>query len=205
MNIRNFRQAFITTLLLFFSFSVGIAQLKKHIPPVNKELTEFYQKKKSLRAAIDEKTTGYIPPYTQLSEYYIENEESSKLKSAMVSGLPSVFDLRKIYNETSQKYDNLVSPVKNQGSGNTGGNCWAFAALSSIESMWYNPLSAINALDLSEQNMATCHGYSWAFGAGGNEFFAQAYLSRLQGAVLETDVPYNTTDISTFTCKKAKP
>jgi C1A family cysteine protease len=172
--------------------SKSFGQMSKHLAPVNPELIQYYNDKKvAVKAAkVDEKTTGYIPPYAQLPEYY-ENTSGSTMKSLSLPNLPARFDLRD---------SGLVTSIKNQGSGSYGGNCWSFAALSSIESCWISALTSIGTIDLSEQNMATCHGYSWGFGQGGNEYFPMAYLSSLRGPVSEIDVPYNTVDISTQNC-----
>jgi len=159
--------------------------------PVNPDLIQYYQQKKVklLKAATQpgQQPTGYIPPYVQLPEYY-ETPAESKLYAV---GLPDRFDLRE---------KGKVSPVKSQGQGNFGGNCWAFSSTGSVESWWIDPLNALGAGDLSEHHMATCHGYEWGFGEGGNEYFPMAYYTQLKGPVKESQVPYNPNDTSTHHC-----
>jgi C1A family cysteine protease len=172
--------------------SIAFSQVRKHLMPVNPELVKYYeQQKKSVKSySTDQKPTGYKPPYVQLPEYY-ETMMESKL---YMVGLPDKFDLRT---------QNKVTPVKNQGEGDYGGNCWAFSCLASAESFWIDYLTQHNALDLSEQNMVTCHGYSWKYGEGGNEYFPMAYFTRLKGPVLEKQVPYNVNDTITHHCNQS--
>ena len=175
--------------LIAIVLSVNVnAQLKKLLAPVNPEISDSMKSKVSTKksASIINYTTGYRPPFVQLPEY---NESPNKLKSEMVPDLPVKFDLRavKVNDSTTKSY---VSKVKNQGSGQNGGNCWAFNSIGSIESGWM--VKGYKEADLSEQNMASCHGYGWKYGEGGNEYFATSYLSRLQGPVTEAQVPYNT-------------
>lgn len=169
----------------------AFAQISKHVMPVNPDLIQYYQQKKVklLKAATQpgQQPTGYIPPYVQLPEYY-ETPAESKLYAV---GLPDRFDLRE---------KGKVSPVKSQGQGNFGGNCWAFSSTGSVESWWIDPLNALGAGDLSEHHMATCHGYEWGFGEGGNEYFPMAYYTQLKGPVKESQVPYNPNDTSTHHC-----
>ncbi len=185
------KKLFFLTLVIIFP-KISSAQLSKHLLPVNPELVKYYeQKKKKLKSSqIVNQTTGYRPPYVQLPEYY-EIPSESKLYAV---GLPDKFDLRE---------QNKVTSIKNQGQGNFGGNCWAFSSIGSIESWWINKLNSWNATDLSEHHMVTCHGYKWGFGEGGNEYFPMAYLTLLKGPVLETQVPYNTSDNNTHQCNKS--
>ncbi|MCX7987661.1 MAG: T9SS type A sorting domain-containing protein [Bacteroidales bacterium] len=185
------RRFLIVCSTIFFPSLWVAGQISKHIMPVNPDLVKYYQEKKKtvLKTPIknNKQLTGYIPPYVQLPEYY-ETPEQSRLYSV---GLPDRFDLRE---------KGKVSSVKNQGQGNFGGNCWAFSSTGSVESWWLSQLNAIGAADLSEHHMATCHGYEWAFGEGGNEYFPMAYYTRLKGPVKESQVPYNTDDTSTHHC-----
>lgn len=177
----------------FFLASIYMAQgqISKHVMPVNPDLIKYYQQKKVrvLKSSTqnNQQPTGYLPPYVQLPEYY-ETPAESKLYAV---GLPDRYDLREV---------EKVSPVKNQGQGNFGGNCWAFSSTGSVESWWLTQLNALGAGDLSEHHMATCHGYEWGFGEGGNEYFPMAYYTRLKGPVKESQVPYNTDDTSTHHC-----
>lgn len=95
--------------------------------------------------------------------------------------LPARYDLRD---------SSFVTSVKNQGGGAAGGNCTMFATMGALESRWLK--TAFDSLDLSEQNLAACHGYEWDYGEGANSYICSAYLSRFSGPVLETQDPYNT-------------
>ncbi len=186
--------------LFMFIATICNAQLSKYTAPISKEFTEYIatQKAKSPGSASD-RSLGYIPPpvkildsYTNLPDEAADSASgaSNKNPHLMLSAisLPSSFSWRP-KNED-------VWPIKNQGTGSAGGNCWAFACMASIESGWMVKgfyTKALISYDLSEQNMVTCHGYAWRFGQGGNEFLAMGYLSRLQGPLLESDVPYSTT------------
>jgi C1A family cysteine protease len=186
----------ITIILALIIAGKSFGQMSKQLAPVNPELIDYYNNKKmAIKAAkvvmSDEKTTGYIPPYVQLPEYY-DNTNESTMKSLSLPNLPARFDLRD---------SGLVTSVKNQGSGNFGGNCWAFACLSSIESCWLSSLTSLGTTDLSEQSMATCHGYGWGFGQGGNEYFPMAYLTTLKGPISDSLVRYDTEDTAKQHCE----
>ena len=84
-----------------------------------------------------------------------------------------------------------VTPVKDQGGGEHGGNCASFATIGALESRWLTMGLSEPDLDLSEQNMAACNGFEWGYGEGANQFMCSAYLTRLAGPVLESEDPYN--------------
>ncbi len=88
--------------------------------------------------------------------------------------LPSAYDLRA---------RNRVATVKNQGSLDT---CWAFAALSAMESA----LLPEEDLVFSEDHMTLSNSFSGNQTTGGDYNMAVAYLTAWQGPVLETDDPY---------------
>ena len=92
--------------------------------------------------------------------------------------LPSKYDLREL---------GLVTPAKNQGN---GGNCWAFSAMSALESAL---LKAINvSYDLSEENMKNLASfysdYGWAMETndGGYDKMAIGYLTSWLGPINES-------------------
>ncbi|MCT4507358.1 MAG: lectin like domain-containing protein [Tepidibacter sp.] len=91
--------------------------------------------------------------------------------------LPTKYDLRE---------KNGVTPVKDQGEINS---CWAFAALSSLESNI--KLKENKEYNLSENNMITNHGFDLGAKDGGNIYMATAYLTSWKGAVLEQKDPYS--------------
>ena len=92
--------------------------------------------------------------------------------------LPSRYDLREL---------GFVTPAKNQGN---GGNCWAFSALSALESAI---LKATNvSYDLSEENMKNLASfysdYGWAMetNEGGYDRMAIGYLTSWLGPINES-------------------
>ncbi|MBF8982534.1 hypothetical protein IZY60_03180 [Lutibacter sp. B2] len=90
--------------------------------------------------------------------------------------LPTKYDLRE---------ENRVTSVKDQGKIN---GCWAFAALSSLES---NIKYRENReMDFSENNMLTQHGFDLTSKNGGNMYMATAYLASWKGTVLEEKDTY---------------
>jgi len=101
--------------------------------------------------------------------------------------LPESYDLRS-YNQ--------VTSVKNQFS---DGNCWAFAALASLESCILKA-SGIT-YDFSENNMknilASYCDYGWNYlpNNGGNNYMSLAYLTSWLGPVLECDDAYTISSI----------
>jgi len=102
--------------------------------------------------------------------------------SSYNGSLPSSYDLRKL---------GYVTSVKNQGS---DGNCWAFAALASLESC---VLKATNvSYDFSEQNMknlmASYSDYGWNMtpNDGGYTPMSVSYLTSWLGPVIESSDPY---------------
>jgi C1A family cysteine protease/PKD repeat protein len=89
-----------------------------------------------------------------------------------------------------------VTPVRDQG---PVGACWSFSTMGAIESRWLKLGFGDQTLNLSEQNMATCHGFNAGINDGGSDYIAAAYLSRLSGPVTEASDPY--TPVLTATCK----
>ena len=182
-------------LIIILSSVITHAQLSKYLAPVNPAYLEYLKNIAHEGSSADSvnKQLGYIPPYTILPE---SNEtagsQQNLLKYATLDTLPSSYDLRKL---------SLLTPVENQGTGNFGGNCWAFSTMSAIESDWLK--EGYGKSILSEQNMITCHGFLWGFGVGGNEYLSLGYLMRLKGPVSAGDIPYNTVDTVTFHCNYA--
>lgn len=88
--------------------------------------------------------------------------------------LPVKYDLRDFKRTTS---------IKNQG---VIGACWAFAALSAIEST----LLPDEYYDFSEDNLSLNHGFDLKQNEGGHYRIALAYLARWAGPVLEKEDIY---------------
>ncbi len=152
----------IFTLLILTITTLQLFSQSAKQAPLNEDFKKFINQKT--------KPTGFIPsPTTYVFSDKI-NDEIAKY------AFPESYDLRD---------EGYVTSVKDQG---LAGHCWSFAAMGAIESrslvLGFNE----NDLDLSEKNMATCHGFEWE--EGGNQSIATAYLTRLQGPILETQDPY---------------
>ena len=100
--------------------------------------------------------------------------------------IPSSYDLRKL---------GYVTPVKDQGS---GGNCWAFAVLGSLESAILKTTNI--TYDFSEENfknvMAQYSDYGWLNrlpNTGGNSEMGLGYITSWLGPVNDIDDEYNPT------------
>lgn len=106
-----------------------------------------------------------------------------KINSTYSGDLPSRYDLREL---------GQVTPVKAQGN---AGNCWAFAALSALESAILKATGI--SFDLSEDNMknimAFYSEYGWAMDTnnGGYSKMGYGYLTSWLGPVNESDDVYN--------------
>ena len=97
-------------------------------------------------------------------------------------------------------YLNNYSPIKNQGNSN---NCWAFAAISTLESNILKINQTLN-YDFSENNMKNIMSNSSNYGLrnnnvneGGYDKMAIGYLTSWLGPILEDEDHYNLTSINT--------
>lgn len=116
--------------------------------------------------AIEPEKTGHIKVDNMV-------QKSKVLKQN--DAFPSRYDLRD-YGE--------VSPVKSQGS---IGDCWAFAALGSLESCARKQQG--KKYDFSEIHMAANNEMTTPM-AGGSDYTAAAYLTSWKGPVFEFEDPY---------------
>ena len=102
--------------------------------------------------------------------------------------LPITYDLRDY---------GWVTPVKDQSS---SGSCWAFASTAALESFLLKTEGI--EYDFSENNMKnimgsySVNGTDYGPNDGGNEVLILAYLLRWDGAINETDDPYNPSSTS---------
>lgn len=168
---------YISVILLAFIVQVSFSQ---KYAPVNPAYVKYVDAKNNPNGSIPE-NYGFIPPYTEYSENGVVNNPSPTGLKRAIKFMPDTFDLRE---------KGMVSSVKNQGTGNSGGNCWAFSTMGAIESQWL--MKGLGEADLSEQNISACHGFYYAYGAGGNEFVAGGYITNLKGPIKDSDDPYNT-------------
>src|SRR6056297_2972398 len=168
-------------LFLFLTLSVGVVQAQEPLQqaPLNPDFKQYLNELKKSGKPQDSRL-GYVPPPYRV---HFGAFQSTKLtKSAQQ--LPSSYDLRE---------EGYITPVKDQGK---LGTCWAFSSIGAIESRWKRLEN--ETVDLSEKNMVTCHGFANDPDDGGNIYLAAAYLSRLQGPLLESTDPYsNLRDTST--------
>jgi len=154
-------------------------QSRSYSSELNPEYIKYLQEKKSgtLKTFTPEGyRLNYIPSPLKLT--FKSDNDLSKLKSAME--FPNKFDLRD---------SSYVTSVKDQGTGEFGGNCVAFATMGALESNWLK--MGKTEYDLSEQNQAACYGFEWAYGDGATARMPCAYLSRFSGPILESEDPYN--------------
>ena len=155
---------------------------------------DFIQYQEARDAGILKTSTpdGYKLDYVPHPMYlhFRDNHPGMKnLKST--NDFPDRYDLRDL---------DLITVPKDQGGGEFGGNCVAFATMGAIESRWL--VAGLGEYDLSEHNIAACYGFEWGFGEGANAVMATAYLSRFSGPVLETEDPYN---LQNTTCIELDP
>ena len=168
------------TRILFFSIfilnftTLLLAQDEIKTAPIDPEFVNFMQDKPQEGQSLqtnDGHFLGGAPSPVTLS---FEN-----LKAFKAPALPSNYDLR------TENGGNWLSPVKDQGN---CGACWTFATMGALESYWLK--KGFGLYDLSEHNLATCHGFEKEACSAGNFFMSSAYLIRGAGPVSESDVPY---------------
>ena len=159
------------------------AQEKVEKAPLNPEFIKYVQEKEAggVKKTANGKGLGFVP-----SPLLIHFNKSNSIENGKKStqALPSKYDLRDY---------GWVSPVKDQGA---AGACMSFSTMGAIESTWMK--QGYGTADLSEHNLATCHGFELGINDGGNFSMATAYLTRLSGPVTEASDPYNPAD---GTCK----
>ena len=176
-------------LLAFFCSLALWAQDDLEWAPRNPQFLQYQNKLKSASSKTivpEYRSDDYVPMPVNFN---FDDYFNKKLKNT--NSLPSSFDLRT---------KNMVTSVKNQGQ---VGTCWAFATLGSVESHWL--MMGLPAFDLSEQHLATCHGFLAKPDNGGNDYYAAAYFSRYAGPYLETDDPYSQNKNATCNVMTKKP
>ena len=142
---------------------------------------------------VDGEEQAVVSPFTSRNdEYYVSlqdlssylnysytwNIEANQMIAVDVSEsatiVPSKYDLRERYR---------VPEVRNQGS---YGTCWAFAALSAMESV----ILPEENLQFSVDHMTLNNGFNLTQADGGEYTMGMAYLASWRGPVYEADDPY---------------
>lgn len=139
-----------------------------------------------------------IEEYSDISE--AEKEYRAEILTGNLSIVNSVSDatVKASYSSASYNLNNTIDvEVKNQGSTN---QCWAFSMLSSLETnlaLTENVYKTFSARHMAYATSITpftdgtnSAGYNKDVKAGGLATLALAYLTNGQGAVLESDMPF---------------
>ncbi len=139
-------------------------------------------KRKQIASPLTKKQGEYYVSLSDLAQYLdysytwdiAENMASTADTSESTSTVPVSYDLR---------VRGRVPQVKNQGS---YGTCWAFAALSAMESA----LLPEQEVQYSADHMTMCNSFHLTQNDGGEYTMGMAYLAAWQGPVYEKDDPY---------------
>ncbi|MDL2314941.1 lectin like domain-containing protein [Bacteroidales bacterium OttesenSCG-928-C19] len=166
------------TIIFLQLILISLVVFGQDVAPLNPDFVKYLHEKdfieKKKKAT---KTSNY--PKGEIPSPVIPNFDNFKPSKKTKGSLPSSYDLRTI---EGGKY---LTPVKDQGS---EGACWSFATYGTIESYWKK--QGLSEYDLSEQNLATCHGFDYSTNEGGNFYMSAAYLTRNSGPVSEAEDPY---------------
>lgn len=152
------------------------------------------QKKQEITSPMTLIDGNYYVPMEVLSANlgysYDWDIDSNEVVVANTSGetniLPSSYDLRDKGRSTE---------IKNQGS---KGTCWAFAALTALESS----LLPEESIEFSTDHMTLKNSFALTQDDGGQYTMSLAYLTAWQGPVLEQDDPYDGVAVDGLTAVK---
>ncbi len=166
---------FITTLFILSQvINLQAQELKR--APLNPEYMKYIKQKKAGKVSPRINHEGHGMGFVPSPMYYNTKVPGQIEKKKLKANLPEKYDLRE---------EGYLTSVKDQGS---VGSCWTFGVVAAIESAWLK--LGYPADDLSEENMATCHGFEYEKDEGGNYEIATAYLSDFSGPLSEEDDPY---------------
>ena len=122
-------------------------------------------------------SVAWLADFFDYTYEWSDDDNTAFLKSPkrVVAPLPESYDLRTV---------DKVSPVRNQGS---WGTCWAFSALSAMESV----LLPDEEWQFSTDHLVHHHGFEVDINDGGDYNMALAYLASWRGPVTEEEDPYD--------------
>ncbi|XP_064086137.1 crustapain-like [Macrobrachium nipponense] len=137
---------------------------------------------------------GLLTYYLKINKY--SDLTHKELMDQMTGGLymrtappkdtPSEVSVEGLAEEVDWRAKGAVSPVKDQGE---CGSCYAFSAVSSLESMLF--IKTGQLVDLSEQNLVDCASDYSCFGCrGGFPYGAYIFLMDQGGIATEESYPY---------------
>jgi PKD repeat protein/C1A family cysteine protease len=168
---------------------ISFSQLTPQLAPVNPDFLDYQSRKANGNYHGSTPSGNYLG---EIPSPLVKNFGTSEETENSSKGIPTSYDLRTVSGGL------YITSVKDQG---LEGACWAFATYGAIESYWKK--IGLSTYNLSEQNLATCHGFDWLPSEGGNSDLSIAYLSRRSGPISETDNPYtlpsNPTCVTGFT------
>ncbi len=165
------KKLFYTVIFLLFGLCV-FAQSSLKIAPKNPDYINFINELNSGK----ESFAAPSPNKVGFSEYF------KKKKSLTPKSYPLSYDMR----TAGPGGTSLLTPAKHQLS---CGACWAFATMSSVESVWKK--MGLGDYDLSENNLKNCHGFDLDPCEWGHHFMSTAYFIRGAGPMLESNDPYD--------------
>ena len=156
-----------------YQFRLGIFLANK------RQVQEFNQQGKSFRVGLNK------------FSHYTAEEYKALLGAKQLSALkPAKKSTVKAADSCDWRTKNVVNPIKDQAQ---CGSCWAFSAITALESQW--AIQGNELLSLSEQNLVDCVSYCYGCN-GGWPSSAYEYVKLQQGGQfnLESDYAYTGVD-----------
>lgn len=188
----------LTGYMVMVLFSSGLVA-EVSVKPINPEFVKWQEEKErthtsdivKLQTPSGIRATGWRP--SPMAEEIHKSYQGDILKLGI--GFPEKFDLSDP-NLDLNRADSLLTPVKDQGQ---CGVCWAFAAYGAYEGQ--PKIDGLGTFDFSEQHLRYTNGTEWSNDdpcSGGNLPMVTAYLVRGDGAVSESDDPYDLSSGNTY-------